>query len=223
MKLMYDKDIEADTDCRHFAGDIFKCILLNKNLWISFMISLKSVPEAPSNNIPTLVQIMVWCRPSDKPVSEPIVVILLTHICVTQPQWVNIVSPAVWYIKPTWDWNGAEKWNLRMCVGKLSKPYTESSSKTTRRNEILNSYCLCLSISTFWYEHLFFRCLRLSACMSLRPLSITSCPRENPSPVEAGISKYWSEVQKTLLRSLLFSFFFLLVIALLFYSFSSID
>ena len=115
MKLMYDKHIEADTDCRHFAGDIFKCILLNKNLWISLMISLKSVPEAPSNNIPTLVQIMVWCRPSDKPVSEPIVVILLTHICVTRLQWVNIVSPAVWYIKPTWYWNGAEKWNLRMC------------------------------------------------------------------------------------------------------------
>ena len=29
-------------------------------------------------------------RPGDKPLSEPMVVNLLTHICVTRPQWVNI-------------------------------------------------------------------------------------------------------------------------------------
>ena len=33
---------------------------------------------------------MAWRRPGDKPLSEPIVVSLLTHICVTRPQWVNI-------------------------------------------------------------------------------------------------------------------------------------
>ena len=32
---------------------------------------------------------MAWRRSGDKPLSEPIVVILLTHICVTRPQWVN--------------------------------------------------------------------------------------------------------------------------------------
>ena len=32
---------------------------------------------------------MPWCRPGDKPLSEPTVVTLLTHICVTRPQWVK--------------------------------------------------------------------------------------------------------------------------------------
>ena len=32
---------------------------------------------------------MAWRRPGDKPLSEPMVVCLMTHICITQPQWVN--------------------------------------------------------------------------------------------------------------------------------------
>ena len=65
---------------RHFADDVFKCIFLNENVWISFMISLKFVPNVPINNIPALVQIMAWHRSGDKPLSEPIIVSLLTHI-----------------------------------------------------------------------------------------------------------------------------------------------
>ena len=38
---------------------------------------------------PALVQIMAWRRPGDKPLSEPVLASLLTHICVTQPEWVN--------------------------------------------------------------------------------------------------------------------------------------
>ena len=34
---------------------------------------------------------MAWRRPGDKPLSEPMMVCLTTHICVTQPQWVNHV------------------------------------------------------------------------------------------------------------------------------------
>ena len=75
---------------RHFADDIFKCIFLNENVWIPIKISLKFVPKGPINNIPSLVQIMVWRRPCDKPLSEPMMVRLLTHICVTRPQWVNV-------------------------------------------------------------------------------------------------------------------------------------
>ena len=74
---------------RHFADDIFKCIFLNENVWIPIKISLKFVPKGPINNIPALVHIMAWRRPGDKPLSEPMMVSLLTHICVTRPQWVN--------------------------------------------------------------------------------------------------------------------------------------
>ena len=51
---------------RHFADDVFKCIFLNENAWISLKISLKIVPRVPINNIPALVQMMVWHRPGDK-------------------------------------------------------------------------------------------------------------------------------------------------------------
>ena len=77
---------------RHLPDDIFKCIFVNGNIWISIKISLKIVPEVLINNIPALVQIMAWRRPGDKPLSEPMLVSLLTHICVTRPQWVNVVS-----------------------------------------------------------------------------------------------------------------------------------
>ena len=74
---------------RHFADDIFKRIFLNENVRISIKISLKFVPKGPINNIPALAQIMAWRRPGDKPLSDPMMVNLPTHICVTRPQWVN--------------------------------------------------------------------------------------------------------------------------------------
>ena len=77
---------------RHFADDIFKCIFLNENVWIPNKISLKFVLKGPINDIPALVQIMAWRRPGDKPLSEPMLVSLPTHICVTRPQWVNAFS-----------------------------------------------------------------------------------------------------------------------------------
>ena len=60
---------------------------------ISIKISLKFVPKGPINNIPSLVQIMAWRRSGDKPLSEPMMVCLPTHICVTRPQWVNLSPP----------------------------------------------------------------------------------------------------------------------------------
>ena len=73
----------------HFADDTFKCIFLNENVRISIKISLKFVPMGPINNIPALVQTMAWCRPGDKPLSEPMMVRSPMHICITQPQWVK--------------------------------------------------------------------------------------------------------------------------------------
>ena len=55
---------------RHFADDIFKCIFLNGNIWISIKSSLKFVPKGPINNIAALVHIMACRRPDDNPLSE---------------------------------------------------------------------------------------------------------------------------------------------------------
>ena len=85
---------------RHFPDDIFKCILLNENIWISIEISLKFVLRGPFNNIPALVQIMMFS--------------LLTHICVTQPQWVKTwtyLKPVMWLIYFVWPWEMHRCWN----------------------------------------------------------------------------------------------------------------
>ena len=95
----------------HFADNIFKCIFLDENLWILIKISLKFVPKGSINNIQALVQIMAWHRPGDKPLSEPTMVRLTIHICITQPQWVEVAVELF-------------KWNFRnssslmeFCVG----------------------------------------------------------------------------------------------------------
>ena len=76
-------------NARRFADDTFKRIFLNENARISIKISLKFVPKGSINNNPALVQIMAWRRSGDKPLSEPMMVSLLTHICGTRPQWVK--------------------------------------------------------------------------------------------------------------------------------------
>ena len=65
---------------RHFPDNTFKRIYLNENVRLSIKISLKFVPKGPMNKIPALVQIMAWRRPG-----------AYMHICVTRPQWVNLL------------------------------------------------------------------------------------------------------------------------------------
>ena len=72
----------------HFADDISNAFF-NENELIPIKISLKCIPKDPFNSIPALVQIMAWRRPGDKPLSEPMMVILLTHVGVTRPQCVK--------------------------------------------------------------------------------------------------------------------------------------
>ena len=101
---MYDKDIHVPfirpqyliflntlrpkRDGRHFPGAIFKCIFLSENIWISIKISLILVPKGPNSNlIFQLIEMMAWSRSGDRLLSEPMMVSLLTHICVSRPQW----------------------------------------------------------------------------------------------------------------------------------------
>ena len=65
---------------------------LNKNGRISFEISLKFVLKGSIANIPALVQIMAWRHPGDKPLSEPMMISLPAHICVTRPQWMKCLE-----------------------------------------------------------------------------------------------------------------------------------
>ena len=58
---------------RRFPDDIFKCIFLSENVWISINISLKFVAMGPIHNIPALVQIIAWRRTGDEPLSEAMI------------------------------------------------------------------------------------------------------------------------------------------------------
>ena len=103
----------------HFAGDIFKCILFNEDVWIPIKISLKFIPKGAINNILAMVQMMAWRRPGDKPLSEPMVVSLPTHICVTRPQWVKFVCALILFTRWwQYDVHGAKWW--QGCVVKIN-------------------------------------------------------------------------------------------------------
>ena len=91
---------------RHFADDLFQCISVNKNIWISIKISLKFIPKRAIYNIPALVQIMAWRRLGDKRLSEPMIARLPTHICVTRPQWVN-------HLEHIWTQTQKKLWQCR--------------------------------------------------------------------------------------------------------------
>ena len=85
---------------RHFPDDIFKCVFFNENVWNLLNISLKFPPGVRINNIAALVQIMACRRPDDKPLSEPMVISLLTHICVTRPQ--RVEQTLDWFLCCWW-------------------------------------------------------------------------------------------------------------------------
>ena len=60
-----------------------------KIYWFLLRFHWSLFPKCPTENIPALVQIMAWHWSGDRPLSEPMMVSLLMHICVTLPQWVN--------------------------------------------------------------------------------------------------------------------------------------
>ena len=90
--LVTIKTLRPRHNGRHFPDDIFECIFLNANVLILIEISLKSVSIGPISNISALVHVMAWRRPGDKPLSEPMMVGLPKHMCVTRPQWVKRTS-----------------------------------------------------------------------------------------------------------------------------------
>ena len=91
------------------------------------------VPKVRINNIPALVQIMAWCRSDDKQLSEPMMVSLLPHICVTRPQltepgWRIHIRADCRFVPSQWgtallcndvshcNWLGASLWSpMYMC------------------------------------------------------------------------------------------------------------
>ena len=66
-------------------------VFFNEIVLISIKTSLKFIPKSPITNIAALVQIIAGHWPGDKPLSEPMMMILLMYISIPQFQWVNII------------------------------------------------------------------------------------------------------------------------------------
>ena len=79
-----------------FQTTFWNAFFFNENGWISIKNSQKFIHKGLISNIPAFVQIMAWRRPVNKPLSEPS---LLMHICVTRPQWVNLLDSCLDQLK----------------------------------------------------------------------------------------------------------------------------
>ena len=90
---------------------------------------------------------MAWCQPGDKPLSEPMMVRLPTHICITRPQWVNTPCQNTHFLS-TWI-----TVNLYLClmvsIGliflTIPKPTHTNGFMQERHNSIANALELYLS------------------------------------------------------------------------------
>ena len=130
---------------RHFADDIFK-----SNSWMKmFEFRLKYhwslFLKDPINNILALVQIMAWCRPGDKPLSEAMMVSLPTHTCVTRPQWVlthNLISLLRYIMRSDY------KTSYRLSPGHTVKNFAPNRSKSGSVPKITKD--VLVRWSSFW-------------------------------------------------------------------------
>ena len=93
---MWFEHIEAEAIRQTYSRQHFqihfcewKCIYLGSDF-------TEIVHKGPINNIASLVHIMAWRRPGDKPLSEPMMIILFTHISVTRPQIVKLKQCTCW-------------------------------------------------------------------------------------------------------------------------------
>ena len=107
--------IEAETKLLpfpkwHFQMDFleWKCMNFYKNF-------TEVCPKVPVNNIPELVQIMTWCQPGNKPLSEPMLVSLMTYLCITWPQLVKYHFQA--------SSTKQQKCPLKLCMFHLNRKY----------------------------------------------------------------------------------------------------
>ena len=110
---------------RYFPDDIFKCIFLNKNEWISIKISLQFVPEGTINNIP----------PASGSFAQPLVQAQIKE---------NIKAPRHWPLWGEWPVDSLTKGPLSgKCFRLMTSPWDaiySIPSSITLTIVVLNSF-----------------------------------------------------------------------------------
>ena len=69
--LLLSNTMRPEQNGCHYAGNIFKCILLKDDFGILIWISLSLVSEGPADDELSLVQVMASCRTVNNPLPEP--------------------------------------------------------------------------------------------------------------------------------------------------------
>ena len=83
-KCISHEHIEAETKMLPFHRRHFQMHFVEWKCMNSLKVLLNFVHKVRINNISALIQIMVWRRRGDKPLSELMMVSLLTHICLSE-------------------------------------------------------------------------------------------------------------------------------------------
>ena len=141
---------------RHFPDDIFKCILVNENVWISMKISVKFVPKSPINNIPASVQIIAWRRSGPNELS-----VLVAFVTGDTSTWSSVTLGSL----SPFCWKSFIVSNVT-CITfpRLSNYYINYLQNIQHLNLILQEICLiiwvlyvkltCAQTSHWWLEFL---------------------------------------------------------------------
>ena len=127
--------IERGQNGHHFSDDIFRCIFWNENVRISIIISLKFITKVRINHITSMAQLKARHRPCDNPLSEPMMVSSLTHICVTRPQWVKLTVETLAKLDPCQNYLKYNK-----TVGNIWKTCTASTGQSETRNKMYDIF-----------------------------------------------------------------------------------
>ena len=121
--------------CWTWTWNIFKYFFFNESVCISTKY-FNEVCKGPINNITALVQIMAWRWPCDKLLSEPMMIVLLMHLCVAQPRWINW---ELLMISHRFITKEATKWTRPLLIG--VPPTPTPTPTTSRRGESLIKMC----------------------------------------------------------------------------------
>ena len=153
------------------------------------------------NSIPALVQIMAWRRPGDKPLSEPMMVRLPTHICVTRPQWVNSLRLRDANIH---QWSRPLLVQIMACCLLGSKPLSEPLLTYSQLNHKEKNQCnINWSSNIFFQENVFETVVWKIAAILSQP----QCVKSSETTIESLC--YYFEYFISVIISCLLAVFFL--------------
>ena len=93
---------------------------------------------------------MTWCRPGYRPLSEPIMVSLLTHICVTHPQWVNLPDTMKLNSSRTFTYKNSVGLVKLLCIMIFDINQIKPKSTLSPVNVDKFSWCVIFLVEKFW-------------------------------------------------------------------------